>query len=177
MEEIKNQLVFLLGSFLSGIFVMLAYEAVNVFRGLFRPGVFGKLVVDVLFFVISGICVFRMIFLCNNGTIRSFFVFAFGAGALLYRKTAGTLLSDLIVKIVRKIWHLVTRPAALLAGKVRARRKRKKDQKAIKEKEKAERQKNESPENQKPKSKTKKTKKAQKEKTKTPKNKKSKKKT
>lgn len=128
MEEIKNQLVFLLGSFLSGILVMLAYEAVNVFRGLFRPGVFGKLVVDVLFFVISGVCVFRMIFLCNNGTIRSFFVFAFGAGALLYRKTVGTLLSDLIVKIVRKIWYLVTRPAALLAGKVRARRKCKKDQ-------------------------------------------------
>lgn len=158
----------MLGSFLSGIFVMLAYEAVNVFRGLFRPGVFGKLVVDVLFFVISGICVFRMIFLCNNGTIRSFFVFAFGAGALLYRKTVGTLLSDLIVKTVRKIWYLVTRPAALLAGKVRARRKHKKEQKAIKEKEKAERQI--------PKSKSKKTKKAE-TKTKTPKNKKSKKKT
>ena len=50
MEEIKNQLIFLLGSFLSGILVMLAYEAVNIFRGLFRPGVFGRLFLDVVFF-------------------------------------------------------------------------------------------------------------------------------
>lgn len=123
MEEIKNQLVFLLGSFLSGVLVMLAYEAVNVFRGLFRPGVFIKLVLDVLFFVISGVCVFQMIFLCNNGTIRSFFVFAFGAGAVLYRKTVGTLLSDLTVKIVRKLWHLASRPFALLVKKVRTKHK------------------------------------------------------
>lgn len=129
MEEIKNQLVFLLGSFLSGVFVMLAYEAVNVFRGLFRPGVFSKLVVDVLFFVISGVCVFQMIFLCNNGTIRSFFVFAFGAGAVLYRKTVGTRLSDLIVKIVRKVWYLVSRPVAILVKKVRTKRKQKNTQK------------------------------------------------
>ncbi len=127
MEEIKNQLVFLLGSFLSGVFVMLAYEAVNVFRELFRPGVFGKLVADVLFFAISGVCVFQMIFLCNNGTIRSFFVFAFGAGALLYRKTVGTRISDLIVKAVRKVWHLITRPAAMLVKKVRAKQKQKQE--------------------------------------------------
>ena len=61
MEEIKNQLIFLLGSFLSGILVMLAYEAVNIFRGLFRPGVFGRLFLDVVFFIISGVCVFQMI--------------------------------------------------------------------------------------------------------------------
>ena len=118
MEEIKNQLIFLLGSFLSGILVMLAYEAVNIFRGLFRPGVFGRLFLDVVFFIICGVCVFQMIFLCNNGTIRSFFVFAFGAGAILYRKTVGTLLSDLFVKMVRKICYLVSRPFAIFYRKV-----------------------------------------------------------
>ena len=118
MEEIKNQLIFLLGSFLSGILVMLAYEAVNIFRGLFRPGVFGRLFLDVVFFIISGVCVFQMIFLCNKGTIRSFFVFAFGAGAILYRKTVGTLLSDLFVKMVRKICYLVSRPFAIFYRKV-----------------------------------------------------------
>ncbi len=92
MEEIKSQLIFLLGSFLSGVFVMLAYEVVNIIRGLFRPGVIGRFFLDVTFFVLSGVCVFQMIFLCNNGTIRSFFVFAFGAGAILYRKTVGTRL-------------------------------------------------------------------------------------
>ena len=118
MEEIKNQLIFLLGSFLSGILVMLAYEAVNIFRGLFRPGVFVRLFLDVVFFFFCGVCVFQMIFLCNNGTIRSFFVFAFGAGAILYRKTVGTLLSDLFVKMVRKICYLVSRPFAIFYRKV-----------------------------------------------------------
>lgn len=123
MEEIKSQLIFLLGSFLSGVFVMLAYEVVNIFRGLFRPGVIGRLFMDVVFFILCGICVFRMIFLCNNGTIRSFFVFAFGAGAILYRKTVGTLLSELFVKAVKKIGFLLSRPFVFLRRKMRKKTK------------------------------------------------------
>lgn len=118
MEEIINQLIFLLGSFLSGVFVMLAYEVVNVIRGLFRPGRVGRLILDVLFFLASGVCVFRMIFLCNYGTIRSFFVFAFGAGAILFRKTAGTLLSDLIVKVVKKFLYVVSYPFVTICRKL-----------------------------------------------------------
>lgn len=118
MEEIRKQLVFLLGSFLSGVAVLLAYEVVNVIRGLFRPGVIGRLALDVIFFLVSGVCVFQMIFLCNNGTIRSFFIFAFGAGAILYRKTMGTLLSDLIVKAIRKIFHLIVSPFSFLCKKI-----------------------------------------------------------
>lgn len=123
MEEIRSQLIFLLGSFLSGVFVMLAYEVVNIFRGLFRPGVIGRLFMDVIFFVLSGVCVFQMIFSCNNGTIRSFFVFAFGIGAILYRKTVGTLLSDLFVKAVKKIGYLISRPFVLLCRKMRKKKK------------------------------------------------------
>lgn len=118
MEEIKGQLVFLLGSFLSGVAVMFAYEVVNVIRGLFRPGVVGRLFLDVVFFVISGVCVFQMIFLCNNGTIRSFFIFAFGGGAILYRKTLGTLISDLIVKAIKKICHLISYPFVCICRKI-----------------------------------------------------------
>lgn len=117
MEEIKSQLIFLLGSFLSGVFVMLAYEVVNIFRGLFRPGIIGRLFMDIIFFAMSSICVFRMIFLCNNGTIRSFFVFAFGAGAILYRKTVGTLISDLFVKAVCKILHVISKPFVYICRK------------------------------------------------------------
>lgn len=119
MEEIKSQLIFLLGSFLSGVFVMLAYEVVNIFRGLFRPGVIGRFFMDIIFFAISSICVFRMIFLCNNGTIRNFFVFAFGAGAILFRKTVGTVISDLFVKAVRKVGHWISAPFVYICKKMR----------------------------------------------------------
>lgn len=118
MEEIRGQLVFLLGSFLSGVAVMLAYELVNIFRGLFRPGVVTRFVVDVLFFLISGILVFQMIFLCNNGTIRSFFVFAFGAGAILFHKTIGTRISDILVRGIRKGARLISRPFSLFCKKI-----------------------------------------------------------
>lgn len=131
MEEIRSQIIFLLGSFLSGVAVMLAYEAVNVLRGLFRPGIVWKFLMDLIFFLLSGICVFRMIFLCNHGTIRSFFVFAFAAGAILYYKTVGNVLSDLIVRVIRKLWHLVTWPFVRIcrgirrmAGKLRERKRR-----------------------------------------------------
>lgn len=118
MEEIKNQLVFLLGSFLSGVAVMFAYEAVNIFRGLARPGIVGKFITDTLFFIVSGIFVFRMVFLCNNGTLRSFFVFAFGAGAILYRKTFGTKISGFCVKAVKKITYMISRPFVCICRKI-----------------------------------------------------------
>lgn len=118
MEEIKSQLVFLLGSFLSGVAVMFAYEAVNVFRGLVRPGIVGKLAADLLFFAVSAVLVFQMIFLCNNGTIRSFFLLAFGTGAVLYRRTFGTVVSRLIVKGARKLIHVISRPFVWCCGKL-----------------------------------------------------------
>ncbi|MCM1246265.1 MAG: spore cortex biosynthesis protein YabQ [Roseburia sp.] len=118
MAEIKGQLIFLLGSFLSGVAVMLAYEAVNIFRGLFRPRAVGKFVADVLFFTVSAVFVFRMIFLCNNGTIRSFFLFAFGAGAILYRKTFGTLISGFVVRLIRRVIHAISRPFVCFCRKI-----------------------------------------------------------
>lgn len=118
MAEIKNQLIFLLGSFLSGVAVMFAYEAVNIFRGLFRPRTAGKFIIDVLFFTVSAVFVFRMIFLCNNGTIRSFFLFAFGAGALLYHKTLGTSVSAFCVRLIRRMIHRISRPFVWFCRKV-----------------------------------------------------------
>lgn len=118
MEEIKSQIVFLLGSFLSGVAVMFAYEGVNILRGLFRLRTAGRLVADVLFFFVSGVCVFHMIFLCNQGTIRSFFVFAFAAGALLYHKTFGTKISEFCLRVLRKTFHVITRPFAFFCKKI-----------------------------------------------------------
>lgn len=118
MAEIKNQLIFLMGSFLSGVAVMFAYEAVNIFRGLFRPRVVGKFIADVLFFAVSAVFVFQMIFLCNNGTIRGFFLFAFGAGALLYRRTFGTAISGFCVRLIRKVIHIISRPFVCFCKKI-----------------------------------------------------------
>lgn len=118
MEEIKNQIIFLLGSFLSGVAVMFAYEGVNVLRGLFRLRTAGRLIADVLFFLASGICVFRMIFLCNNGTIRSFFVFAFAAGAMLYHETFGTKVSELLVRLFCKVFSGICRPFSFVCKKI-----------------------------------------------------------
>lgn len=118
MDEIKSQVIFLLGSFISGVAVMFAYEIINIIRGLFRPGIVGRLFLDVIFFTVSGICVFQMIFLCNNGTIRSFFIFAFGAGAILFRKTFGTKISSLCVRAVQKTFQLLARPLLFLCRKV-----------------------------------------------------------
>lgn len=119
MDEIKSQVIFLLGSFISGVAVMLAYEIINIIRGLFRPGIVGRLILDVMFFTASGICVFQMIFLCNNGTIRSFFIFAFAAGAILFRKTFGTKISDLCVRAVQKTFRFLTRPLLFACKKFR----------------------------------------------------------
>ncbi len=118
MEEIKSQLVFLLGSFLSGVAVMFAYELVNVLRGLFQLRTIGKLWLDCIFFTASGVMVFRMVFLCNNGTLRSFFVVAFAMGGILYRFTFGTKLSELLIRVIRQLSNWLKRPFVWIGRKI-----------------------------------------------------------
>lgn len=125
MEAIKNQLIFLLGSFLSGFGVMLAYEVVNVLCRLFHFRIVGRLLLDVFYFAVAGICVFRMVFLCNQGTLRSFFVVAFAIGAILYRKTFGERISEWCVRVIRKAVRVLSGPVRFF---------RKKSQKRIKKK-------------------------------------------
>jgi hypothetical protein len=110
MEEIKKQLLFLLGSFLSGVAVLFAYEGVNILKGLFHFRTFSRLVMDLIFFTVSGICVFTMIFLCNDGILRSFFTLAFVAGALVYRRIFGTRVSEGCVWVLRKVFAWISRP-------------------------------------------------------------------
>ncbi len=124
MEEIQKQLVFLCGSFLSGVAVMLAYEIVNVIRGLFGLRTVGKLIWDLLFFMASAVAVFRMVFLCNNGTLRTFFVFAFGAGAILYRYTFGTRISEAVQKGIRWMIYWFSRPFVWGYKKIRKKEKK-----------------------------------------------------
>ncbi len=97
---------------------MLAYEGIVVLRQIFRLRTGGKLFWDLLFFVSGGIVVFRMVFLCNEGTLRSFFWLAFAGGALLYHKAFGNLLSHGIVKALRWLTNLLIGPWVWICKKI-----------------------------------------------------------
>lgn len=108
MEMIHGQLMYVAASFLSGLILMAVYDGIRAFRRLVRHGRCARFVEDWLFWAVSAVVVFQMIFALNNGILRSFFVLASAGGMLLWRKLAG----DHIVRAITAVVRLIVRPFA-----------------------------------------------------------------
>lgn len=82
---ITQEVRFFLGSFLSGFFLLAAYDVIRLLRILIPHG---KAVVngeDLLFWTGASIFIFRMIYKLNDGNIRGFGIFCMVLGMFLYQ--------------------------------------------------------------------------------------------
>ncbi|WP_343207963.1 spore cortex biosynthesis protein YabQ [Anaerolentibacter hominis] len=84
MEELLGQFRFFLVSGIWGIILSVAYDLLRIFRHLIHHSNFLTGVEDLLFWIVSGCLVFRMIYLENNGEIRAFAFIGLLIGALCY---------------------------------------------------------------------------------------------
>ncbi|MGN1206641.1 MAG: spore cortex biosynthesis protein YabQ [Eubacterium sp.] len=110
MEMIRGQMVFLAGSVVSGFAVMGCYEIVRVVRRVLRLKTIGKWMVDTIYFLVAAILVFKMIFLCNQGTLRIFFGIAFVLGAVAYHRIFGTAVSRGIIWVISGMCQKIIQP-------------------------------------------------------------------
>lgn len=128
MEMIRSQMVFLAGSLISGFAVMACYEVVRVLRQVFHLKTKRKWLLDTLFFLIAAIMVFRMIFICNFGTMRIFFVVAFGLGGVAYHHIFGNAISRGVIRAIfwirRKIMQPCVRKCKRLLKKTKKNQKK-----------------------------------------------------
>lgn len=120
MELIVGQFRYVLASFLWGAFLMFLYDFILVHRGKKKTGKVRLLIEDWMFWGISAIFVFQMIFALNNGILRSFFVAAFLLGMISYRK----LVKNIVQKVIRAIISFVCRPYVWICKKIRNLRKK-----------------------------------------------------
>jgi len=96
-ELIYDELIFAAFSFLTGVKIAAAYDALRIFRYIVKHGKILTGIEDFIFSNICGIFVFAMIFTYNNGAIRGFSFFLTVMGILIYSKTV----SRIVIKTVR----------------------------------------------------------------------------
>jgi spore cortex biosynthesis protein YabQ len=83
-EGILFELRFFLRAVSLGILMMLLYELLRIFRRLVHHRFFAVAVEDILYWLVCGICIFRMMYLENSGAIRGFAIVAVVLGMLGY---------------------------------------------------------------------------------------------
>lgn len=78
------ELQFFSRSFLLGVLMMITYDGIRILRRIFPHGTIAVAVEDLLFWLVCGVCIFRMLYVENSGAIRGFAIAAVVLGMLTY---------------------------------------------------------------------------------------------
>lgn len=100
-EDIHGELSLLFHSLALGISLMIFYDVLRIFRKLIKHSTWVIAVEDLFYWMISGICIFIMLYRENNGNLRWFVVAGISLGMLLYNGTISKLLTDRIAKLLQ----------------------------------------------------------------------------
>lgn len=116
-EVISLELQFFLVSLLWGAGLLLAYDGLIIIRRFISHSAMVVAVEDVLFWSISGVLIFIMIYEQNNGTIRGFSVVAIIIGMVLYHYMISEYLVRILTTIlswfftiIGKVFHWIFKP-------------------------------------------------------------------
>ena len=109
-QELTIELQFFAICILWGGLILLAYDFLRVIRRLIKHGTVLLAAEDLIFWTISAVLIFAMIYRQNNGIIRAFSIMGMTAGMLLYNMTVKDHLVNIIVKGIR----ILIKPFVLL---------------------------------------------------------------
>lgn len=107
--EILKEADFFLDSFLAGVWMLVIYDGLRIVRRMIPHGVIAIAVEDFFYWLFSGICIFRMMLIENDGNIRSFSIIAIFTGMLFYNLTISEILLKYIVNVLKKIRKIFKR--------------------------------------------------------------------
>ena len=113
-EAITVELQFFLISILWGVIILLVYDILRILRRLIPHNGIILALEDILFWVLTSLFIFAMIYTMNNGTIRGFSVMGMGIGMTLYH----FIFSELFVKWMTKAFLLLLRPICILMNRI-----------------------------------------------------------
>lgn len=126
MEAISLEAKFFLVSILYGVLILLAYDILRIIRRIIVHAWFWLAIEDILFWIISGFCIFQMMYVQNSGALRGFSVVGMGIGMIGYHYTISeyavdgiTFLFKKIIEIIIKIIKTVWKPFGWFCRRVR----------------------------------------------------------
>lgn len=120
-EMVSSQAVLFITSVEVGILVGACFDLTRIARKLIKHPAFFVQLEDLLFWIISGLLGFYMLYVCNYADIRSFVfvgmilgaIFYFASFSIIFMKIA-TIVINYIKATVKYIWRLVMIPVNAL---------------------------------------------------------------
>ena len=101
---ITIELQFFLLSILWGGLLLLAYDALRIFRRLIKHGAFFIAIEDLIFWLVASLFIFIMIFHKNNGIIRGFSIIGMLLGIILYHFSISEWLVMCFTKLIQTLF-------------------------------------------------------------------------
>jgi spore cortex biosynthesis protein YabQ len=114
-KAISIELQFFLISILWGAILLLVYDGLRIIRRVFKHNGFFIAVEDLIFWVMSSLFIFIMMYKENNGIIRGFSIMGMTIGMVLYHY----ILSELLVNLITKLIYTLFRPFILAFNQVK----------------------------------------------------------
>ena len=107
-EFILEEANFFIASFLYGMFLLVIYDGIRIVRRIFRHGTGLIAIEDMLFWFLSGLMVFVMMYEKNDGIVRGTALFSMGVGMFVYYSLFSYYIVDfgyeMIGKPIKKIY-------------------------------------------------------------------------
>lgn len=107
MKAINLELRFFLASVLWGIILLVIYDGVRVLRRIVKHTKAAEWLEDILFWVVSGCLIFRMMYEMNDGRIRSFSILGVTLGMVLYHYSVSSFLVKKMSQGIRGLIHII----------------------------------------------------------------------
>lgn len=116
-ETLGYELQFFLASVIWGVIILIIYDVIRIFRNIIKHNYFFIGVEDLIFWIISGLLIFRMMYIQNDGIIRGFSILGMTLGMIVYNQGISaffvTYISKLILfvkKMIAKVIHFLLKP-------------------------------------------------------------------
>lgn len=114
-KAITIELQFFLVSILSGAILLAVYDILRILRRVIKHNSVFIAIEDLLFWVVSSVFIFAMMYRQNNGIIRGFSVMGMAIGMILYHY----ILSELFVNLITKLINTLLSPIRYVIKQVR----------------------------------------------------------
>lgn len=106
-QDVIAQSQFWLWCLATGVLITFLYDLFRIFRQVCPHGKYAVSIEDVIFWVLSGIIVFRLMYKLNDGTLRWFTIFGLLCGMYLYKKIIGDHIVNFMSTVITRTLHLV----------------------------------------------------------------------
>lgn len=114
-KDIIVELMFFLISILWGAIILLAYDGLRILRRVIKHKTLIIGIEDLIFWIVTSIFIFSMIYRENDGVIRGFTIMGMALGMVTYHY----IFSDLIVKLLTKLIHYILKPFGFALQKIK----------------------------------------------------------